>query len=162
MDMFCPKCGKSDQVPETYCRQCGTFLPDLSKSVKRESPPEENIKVNTVLSLMTVITCFTLAFLLYAILGFRPGTHPMIYVTASLLFAMGIWHIQTFIRTRRLKTQWKRRGAVIGGDPGVDRSTLDPVTTDKLLTVPDFENIVPASVTDHTTRHLSSTKVKSS
>lgn len=159
--MFCPKCGKADQVAETYCRQCGTFLPDLSKPAKREAPPEENIKVNTVLSLMTVIVCFTLAILLWAMLGFRETTHPLIYATAGLLIAMGGWHIQTFIRTRRLKRQWKRYGANIQNDPA-DQQTFGAVPTDKLLDRPDFENAIPASVVDHTTRHLSETKVKSS
>lgn len=157
--MFCPKCGKSDQSPETYCRQCGIFLPDLSTPAKRESPPEENIKVNSVLSLMTVIVSFTLAILLYAFLGFRPGTHPMIYVTAGLLTAMGAWHIQTFIRTRKLKKQWKRR------NPNIENETdpsVSAVPTGKLLDQPDFENIVPASVTDHTTRHLADRTFKSS
>src|SRR5471030_2237280 len=105
--MFCPKCGNPNQSPETYCRQCGTFLPDLSKASKRESPPEEHIKVNTVLSLMTVVVSFTLAILLYALLGFRDSTPPIIYAAAGLLIAMGSWHIQTFIRTRKLKKQWK-------------------------------------------------------
>ena len=119
--MFCPKCGQADQTAETYCRQCGTFLPDLSKPVKRESPPEENIKVNSVLSMMTVIVSFTLAILLYSFLGFRENTHPMIYVTAGLLIAMGAWHIQTFIRTRRLKRQWKQRSVNTDTDANVQQ-----------------------------------------
>ena len=155
--MFCPNCGNADQTPETYCRKCGTFLPDITRLVKRESPPEENIKVNTVLSLMTVMVSFTLAILLYALLGFRDSTHPMIYVTAGLLIAMGAWHIQTFIRTRSLKKQWKRRGANIESDP----AAVNQPITGKLLDQPDFENIVPASVTDHTTKHLSETKLNS-
>ena len=159
--MFCPKCGKADQLPETYCRQCGTFLPDLTKPVKRETSPEEHIKVNTVLSLMTVIVCFALAILLYAMLGFRETTHPLIYATAGLLIAMGGWHIQTFIRARRLKRQWNRRGVGIES-VAADQHTFGTTPTDKLLEQPDFENLVPASVTDHTTRHLSETKVKSS
>ncbi len=149
--MFCPKCGKADQSAETYCRQCGTFLPDLSKPTKRESPPEENIKVNTVLSMMTVIVSFTLAILLYIFLGFRETTHPLIYVTAGLLLAMGAWHIQTFIRTRRLKRQWKTRMNPVDSEPiGIG----SPISG-KQLETPDFENIVPASVTDRTTKHLS-------
>lgn len=156
--MFCPKCGKADQVPETYCRQCGTFLSDFSRLAKRESPPEENIKVNTVISLMTVIVSFTLAILLYAILGFRDNTHPLIYVTAGLLIGMGAWHIQTFIRTRSLKKQWKRRGANIEDGPAAANQSI----TGKLLDQPDFENMVPPSVTDRTTKHLSETKPKSS
>lgn len=157
--MFCPKCGNPDQSPETYCRRCGTFLPDLSKPARRESPPEENIKVNTVLSLLTVIVSFTLAILLYAILGFRESTHWLIYLTAGLLIAMGAWHIQTFIRARRLKKQWKRRNPQNEEEKSM---TLATASTAKLLERPDFENVIPTSVTDHTTRHLSETKPRSS
>ena len=64
---------------------------------------------NTVLSVLTIVASFTLAILLYAIMGFRSNTHPLIYVTAGLLLAMGGWHIQTLIRTLKLKKQWKRR-----------------------------------------------------
>lgn len=163
--MFCPKCGNADQTPETYCRQCGVFLPDLSKPVKREQPAEEHLKVNTVLSLMTVIVSFTLAILLYAFFGFRNGTHPMIYVTSGLLIAMGAWHIQTFIRTRQLKRQWKRRTPATPADTKKGRGRKrfkGASTTAKLLDVPDFSDSIPASVTDHTTRHLSETKTRSS
>jgi hypothetical protein len=149
--MFCPKCGKPDQSSETYCRQCGVFLPDLSKPVKREHPPEEHIKVNSVLSLMTVIVSFTLAILLYSIMGFRPGTHPLIYVTASLLMAMGGWHIQTFIRIRKLKKQWTLRSPNGGKE---NEPAFEKILTAKLLDRPDFSNVVPTSVTETTTKHL--------
>lgn len=149
--MFCPKCGKADQMEETYCRQCGVFLPDLSKLVKHEHPPEEHIKVNTVLSLMTVIVSFTLAILLYALMGFRPETHPMVYVTAGLLIAMGVWHIQTFIRIRKLKKQWKVRNQHREDEP---TPALKSISTAKLLEQADFSNSVPASVTETTTKHL--------
>jgi hypothetical protein len=147
--MFCPKCGAPDQSADSYCRQCGTFLYDAAKPAKRESPPEENLKVNTVLNLMTVVVCFSLAAALYVVFGIRSTTHPMIYITAGLLLAMGGWHIQTFIRTRQLKRQWKRRG-----QKESDLSLEQAAITGKLLNEADFENVVPPSVTDRTTRHL--------
>lgn len=152
--MFCPKCGKADQSPETYCRQCGVFLPDLSKPLKQTVPPEQHVKVNTVVSLMTIVTCFTLAILLYVFLGFRESSHPLIYLTAGLLLAMGAWHIQTFIRGLKLRKHFRkhRQPHEIALD--------DQITTDKLLDRADFENMVPASVTDHTTKHLAERKDK--
>lgn len=100
--------------------------------------------------MMTVIVSFALAILLYIFLGFRENTHPLIYATAGLLIAMGGWHIQTFIRARRLKRQWKRR---------VDQVETEPIAIGssakgKQLEMPDFENLVPTSVTDRTTKHL--------
>ena len=142
--MFCPRCGKADQVPETYCRQCGLFLLDFSKPHKRESPPEEHLKANTVLSVMTIVASFTLSFFLFLVLGFRSFTHPLIYITAGILLAIGGWHIQTLIRTLMLKKQWKQR------TPIAFKST----PTAKLLDEADFADAIPASVTEHTTKHL--------
>ncbi len=99
--------------------------------------------------MMTVIVSFTLAVLLYIFLGFRENTHPLIYAAAGLLLAMGAWHIQTFIRTRRLKKQWKRRTRNVENEP-----VIGSAPTDRQLEMPDFENIVPVSVTDRTTKHL--------
>lgn len=156
--MFCHKCGKADQAINAYCRNCGTFLADPSKPIRREASPEQNLKANTLLSLMTIIVCFTLAILLYSLLGFRENTHPMIYVTAGLLIAMGCWHIQTFIRMRQLNRQWKRRhgsadgeGQKLAGDREIERTS--PAM---LLNEPNFDGQIPASVTENTTRNLAS------
>lgn len=153
--MFCPKCGKADQTPETYCRQCGVFLPDLSKPPKSLSTPEEHVRVNTVLSSLTIVACFTLAILLYAILAFRENTHPLIYVTASLLLAMGIWHIQTLYRILQLRKHFrsKRPNAEMTNRP----SNIEGLPRGKFLNEPDLSDAVPASVTENTTRHLAET-----
>jgi hypothetical protein len=151
--MFCPRCGKAEQEPETYCRQCGLFLPDLSKPGKREIPPEEHLKANTVLNALTIIVSFTLSFLLFAII---PNKHPLIYVTAGLLIAIGAWHIQTFIRTQQLKKQWKRRTRLteIQAAPPETERALKSASTAKLLDQADLDRTPPASVTENTTRHL--------
>jgi hypothetical protein len=76
-----------------------------------------------------------------------------------LLLAMGGWHIQTLIRTQMLKKQWKRRArkpeieAVLQEQLGPMRAA----STGRLLEDADFENAVPTSVTEHTTRHLANT-----
>lgn len=154
--MFCFRCGKADQVSETYCRQCGLYLPDLSKPLKRESPPEEHLKANTVLSVMTIVASFTLSFLLFLILGFRSFTHPLIYVTAGILLAIGGWHIQTLIRTQMLKKQWKRRRPLTGIQANQPETpeAFKSTPTGKMLDQPDFTDAIPVSVTEHTTRHL--------
>ncbi len=157
--MFCPKCGKADQSPETFCRQCGIFLPDLSKPVKTAQTPQQHLTANLVLNSMTIVACFTLAILIYSMLAFRPDTHPLIYVTAGLLIAMGCWHVQTLWRTIILRRHFKNEGRRPIPQPEIDGRS---VTTGKLLDHPDFENMVPASVTDKTTRHLSKSKNKGS
>ena len=157
--MYCPNCGKADQSPETYCRQCGLFLSDFSKRSKQEASPEDNLKVNLVLSLLTIIASFTLAILLYAILGFREDTHWLIYATAGLLIAIGGWHIQTFIRTRQLRRQWQRRVKDQGTE---DAASLQNPATSRLLSVPAQDAANHQSVTEDTTRDLTETKVRSS
>ena len=151
--MYCPRCGKAEQLSETYCRQCGLFLPDLSKPIKREIPPEEHLKANTVLNSLTIIVSFTLSFLLFAVV---PDKHPLIYVTAGLLIAIGAWHIQTFIRTQQLKKQWKRRTPLteIQAKTPETQPAFKSASTAELLDQADFKNTLPASVTEHTTRHL--------
>ena len=97
---------------------------------------------------MTICASFTLSFMLFLVLGFRSFTHPLIYVTAGILLAIGGWHIQTLIRTLMLKKQWQRRTPL---------SEIKSTPTAKLLNQADFTDVIPASVTEHTTRHLSET-----
>ncbi len=153
--MFCPKCGNADQSPETYCRQCGTFLPDLSKPRKGPVRPEEHVKVNLMFSAMTVIACFVLAILLYSILAFRSDTHWLIYATAALLIAMGFWHTQTLWRSILLRRHFKKN---------VQAQEIDGVSpaNGKLLNDANFESVVPPSVIDVTTKHLSERRPRSS
>ena len=126
-------------MPETFCRQCGLLFPDLSKPVKREIPPEEHLKANTVLNLLTIVVSFTLSILLFAIV---PDKLPLIYVTAGLLIAIGAWHVQTFITTQKLKKQWKRRAPlseIEAGLPETERA-FKSASTAKLLDQADFGN----------------------
>ena len=158
--MFCPKCGNPDQSAETYCRQCGTFQPDLSKPVKKETKPEEHIKVNSVLSLMTVIVSLTLAILIYVFVGSGLDTRVLNFVTAGLLLAISGWHIQTFIRTRKLKKQLKRRVRFAEADSPSLKASQSP-STSRILTTADFTDIVPPSVTERTTKHLADPQKRS-
>jgi hypothetical protein len=149
--MFCPKCGNPDQQPEAYCRKCGIFLPDLDKRVKKDTP-QEHVKVNLVLSSMTIAVSFILAILLYAMLAFRESTHPLIYVTAGLLIAMGIWHIQTLYRTLQLRKHFRNKRFEA---EGVELpASVEGVPTGKFLNEPDLSDAIPASVTETTTKHL--------
>ena len=67
--MFCPKCGKSEQTPNTYCRTCGDFLPDFSKKQGQAvggNTPEEQIRTTLFFNLITAVIAITMAILLYA------------------------------------------------------------------------------------------------
>ena len=107
--MFCPNCGKPDQTIETFCRQCGMFLPDFSKVKPREATPEEHLKANLTLNVMTAVASLTLAIVLYAVFLGRPDTPVIIYITAGFLIAMFAWQAQVFWRNLKLRTHFKRR-----------------------------------------------------
>ena len=154
--MFCPKCGKSDQSPETFCRLCGTFLPDLEKPAKKRQTPEDHLKANTFLSFVTIIVSFSLAIALYSIFLPREDTHWVIYLTAGFLIAIGAWQIQSLWRTVLLKKHFnKNRSQNV---PTLETETM----TGRILEKANLEDVVPASITEHTTRNLTETKIPSS
>ena len=154
--MFCPKCGNADQKPETYCRQCGSFLPDFDKLKSKEIPPEEHLKANSVLSVMTVVVSGTLAILLHTFFTGRANTPVLIYITTGFLTAMFFWHVQTFWRTRLLKKQLlKRKKSERVKPDGLDTNPLvESAKAKERLGEPTFSQAVPASVIENTTKHL--------
>lgn len=160
--MFCPKCGKSDQKIDTYCRQCGTFLPDFDKVQKRERPPEEHLKANTVLSFMTGIVSLTLAIILYVMFLGKDDTPIIIYIVAGFLTAMFAWQVQTFWRNLLLKKHIKTRKNFDEQEEMETKTpVLESVPVNGLLPEPDLSDVVPISVTENTTKKLKE-KVKRS
>ena len=147
--IYCPKCGKPDQLPDTYCRQCGQFLPDFAKLSKKGISPEQHVLANTVLNSMTIVASFTLAILLWSMLAFRKDTHPLIYVTAGVLIAIGCWHIQTLWRTLQLRKYLKKESVSRDVVPELHEKKQD------LLYPADLESVVPDSITDRTTSKMS-------
>lgn len=150
--MFCPNCGKSDQKETTYCRQCGTFLPDFDKLKTREISPEEHLKVNSVLNLMTAVVSITLAILLYSFFLGGENTHPVIYITAGFLTAMFFWQAQVFWRTRQLKKHFPNSKNL--KDDARIKNEIESAKTKELLNDADVRDGVPSSVTEKTTKNL--------
>ncbi len=151
--MFCFKCGQSDQSPETYCRQCGIFLRDPDQPAKKKTTPEDHIKANSFLSLMTAIVSLALAISLNTFVIKSDGTHWLIYVVMGFLFAISAWQVQTFIRMRMLKRQIEKMRPSHNSVEPEDR--LKPAQdTQRLLDEADLSNVVPASVTENTTKNL--------
>lgn len=149
--MYCPNCGKSEQKADSYCRQCGTFLPDFEKIKKREIPPEDHLKANSVLNIMTAIASITLAILLYVFFWGREDTPVIIYVTAGFLIAMFGWQLQVFIRTLKLKKQ-----IILPKRAENEEKTKDlkSAQTKELLNEADFSDAVPARSKKYTTKNL--------
>lgn len=157
--MYCPNCGKAEQKINTYCRQCGSFLPDFDKVAKREISPEEHLKANSVLSLMTAIVSLSLAILLYVLFLGKDDTPVIIYITAGFLTAMCAWQVQTFWRTLKLKKQIvNKNNRPEVSEKYEDKKILSPAPTKEFLNEADLSHIVPASVTEYTTKNLTEKK----
>ena len=151
--MFCPNCGKSDQAIETFCRQCGMFLPDFSKVKAREATPEEHLKANLALNVLTAVASLTLAIVLYSVFLGRPDTPVIIYITAGFLIAMFAWQAQVFWRNLKLRKHFQDRKAQSAPTES-ETPALNAKTTAEFLPEADFTNHVPASVVERTTRKL--------
>lgn len=158
MNMFCPKCGKSDQQKNTFCRNCGTFLPDFENLKKKETAPEVHLKANSVLSLMTAIVSLTRAIMLYVMFLGKDDTPPIIYVVAGFLTAITAWQVQTFWRNMLLKKHFKKRKTSAEENVADQKVVNFPAAkTKELLNEADFSNFVPTSVVENTTKNLQKT-----
>ena len=155
--MFCQKCGKGEQTPESYCRACGEWLPDLSKRGRKSfggDSPEESLKISLVLSAMTAIVALVLAVLLYANYLGKPGVSGLIYATAAFLLAIAGWQASNFYVGLKLRRNFVRRRA---GDFAPDANELREGASKAALPAADtskFVNRPPASVTENTTELL--------
>ena len=154
--MFCPKCGTAEQLENTYCRQCGNFLPDFDKLKKRESSAEDHLKANSFLSLLTAVVSLSLSVTLYVMFFNRNDTPFVIYLVAGFLTAICAWQVQTFWRTLLLKKHFRKQKyeADHRAEPIHHVPVIEGKTTRELLNEADHSQTVPASVTDETTRRL--------
>lgn len=150
--MFCPKCGNANQTENSYCRNCGVFLPDFDKLKNKETPPEQHFIVNSTLNALSCLGSLGLAVFLYLFYVGREGTPIFMYVILGFLTANFFWQAQIFWRTLQLKKQFpKRRNETEEeSQPAID----SPFSTDKLLPQADFKDIIPPSVIEDTTKHL--------
>lgn len=155
--MFCPKCGQADQTENSYCRNCGEFLPGSTKNKMVSfggDTPEEQIRTNLVLNLMSAIVSLALAIALYVnFLG--KDAPPLIYLTAAFLLAMSGWQFSTCIINLKLRKNFKQRREGITAENQAEQQTrFDSAKTQELLNEADFSNVVPTTVTENTTQHL--------
>jgi hypothetical protein len=158
--MFCPNCGNADQKVNSYCRNCGTFLPDFDKLKNKEITPQQHLTINSTFSFLSGSISLVLAILFYIYFAGKDETPILMYVMTGFLTANFFWQVQTFWRTLQLKKHLPKRLEDIENISQTPQ-IQEKYSTDKLLPDADFENIVPVSVTENTTKHLKQ-KIKSS
>jgi len=164
--MYCPNCGKSDQSPESYCRSCGEFLTDYSgksyliNKLLGGSTPETQINVSLTIN---AVTAFVSSLLLGFLNGYfdaqyeRTGQSapPIIYLVYIFLALVFIWQFLSFVIGTRLKKKLSGRKKVLASvEQSADENVVPTRSTQKPLPQADFENVVPASVAEETTKIL--------
>lgn len=156
--MFCPKCGNENQQVNSYCRNCGIYLPDFEQLAKRETTPEQQITISSTFNFLSGLISLILTILLHILYTGKEGTSVIIYVVIGFLTANFFWQVQAFWRVRQLKKQFPKRR----NDAEIQENKLESsFSTDKLLPESDLSDVVPASITENTTKHLKQ-KIKSS
>lgn len=159
--MFCPKCGKGEQAANSYCRGCGILLPDLAKDTGKKKmlsfggdTPEQQIKTSLYLNLLTALVSLALGIaLVLSFLG--RDAPPLIYLTGAFLLAMSGWQFSTcFINLKLRKIFNRRQDASWTVNQTRAETEIKSAKTKELLNEPDLTNVVPPSVTEHTTRTL--------
>ncbi|CAN5438817.1 hypothetical protein BH20ACI1_BH20ACI1_22150 [soil metagenome] len=146
--MFCPNCGKGDQKENTYCRQCGEFLPDLTKNALKRFggvTPQQNANIISSLSLFASIVSLLAGLWMYAT---NFNVPIVLYLGTALLICNAIWHVSNFYTIKKLS---KRLNPT---DENLSKYLEDKTATQKELNEPDFSDAVPMSVTEKTTRKL--------
>lgn len=104
--MHCHKCGKSEQQSDTFCRECGNYLPDVDALVRKyaaDNSPQttvnKNLAANIFTLLFSIFVVFTIAF------SFSGGVLSIVFVHLSVLlcFLIGGWQIINFRNNLKLK-----------------------------------------------------------
>jgi len=153
--MFCPKCGKGEQTPDSYCRSCGDFIVDpgnnasLVNRILGISNPERQVRFTLMIDLVTAIVS---GLLLFFLMGYFDGSYkrtgmptpPIVYLVYVFLGLVSAWQLLSFTvgTTFRKKLSAGKKTAVLANQ---SQEALPPA---------DHTNVVANSITEQTTRNL--------
>lgn len=164
--MFCPKCGKGEQTPDSYCRSCGEFLPDFSARsylihrLLGGASPRAQLRLGSIINVVTgLAAALLLGFLnghfdaLYERTGERPpAVINYVYVFLGLVL---VWQLLGLAVSNRLKRKLagEKKGLPDAGPDAAGRPLASP-TTLRSLESGRLDPNDPESVTQHTTKIL--------
>jgi len=147
--MFCPNCGKPDQEENTYCRQCGEFLVG-TKSLGAFSfggvTPRQNVNAISLLSLIAALLSLLAALWMYIT---KFNFSVALYIGAAVLLCNAFWHLANIYTARKLASRILQNPKSEKGQTAMPRAE-----TRELLEPADMSAVIPATVTENTTRHL--------
>ena len=153
--MFCPTCGKSDQIVNSYCRSCGEVLIDsnaISKFNIGGITPQQNIKVISFLSFFASIISLLAGVWMY----YTSFNVPIaLFLGAAVLLCNAGWHISIFIVGMKLRKRLKTTSSkVFDAKDEIQFNTTKTINTIELLPEARFADYVPITVTEKTTKNL--------
>ena len=155
--MFCPKCGKDEQIADSYCRSCGNFLVDTASNTSLMnrflgiSDPEKQVKFTLTIDLVTAIVSGLLVFFL---MGYFDATYartgipapPIVYLVYIFLGLVSAWQLLSFtVGTAYRKKLSAAKKSALSQAQSEAQGALPPA---------DVKNVVANSVTEQTTRNL--------
>ena len=146
--MFCSACGNANQRVGAFCNRCGARQTEIGADEKRESTPNDRLKITTTFSLANSLMAATAAILLY---GFNLGEHTRwsIYAAAAICTVIAAHQAVSFYNNLQLRQRLKQ-------------AREHSAATDALMAAPSANALPPAdtsemirpSVTEQTTRRL--------
>lgn len=143
--MFCPKCGTSEQSPESYCRNCGIGLVDpdsVSKnSLFRKSTREEKIRKMRTLELISIGLSLTSAAIIFMFL-FGSLDRGLLFLAMACGLVVAVYQAINMYLGNKVTKDLPRQRAT------------DAAQTDQPTVLTARQLNVPASVTDNTTELL--------
>ena len=104
--MFCPKCGAEDQSPESYCKRCGDWLPDINALTRpglfRKRTREEKIRKMRVLEVVSAGLSLTSAAIVLSVL-FGNTDVQLLFLSVFCCVFVAIYQIVNFYLGQKLQ-----------------------------------------------------------
>jgi small-conductance mechanosensitive channel len=148
--MFCSACGNADQRLGAFCTRCGARQSETGADDKRETTPNERLRITSTFSLANALMAAFAALLLYYF-HWGETAHWSIYVAAALCTVIAGHQAVSFYNNwqlrRRLAQAQERTHETGPLNAAPDAHALPPADTSRLVKP-------PASVTEHTTQLL--------
>ena len=96
--MFCPKCGADSQSPESYCRSCGEWLPDITAFANRKLfgklSREQKIEKIRILEAVSAGLSLTSAAIIISILA--GGDKQILFLAAFCCILVAVYQMVNF------------------------------------------------------------------
>lgn len=97
--MFCSKCGAADQTPDSYCRQCGEWLPDHASGSRgrfRASTREQRVWRMRMMQLVSFGLSLTSSIMILVYLK-ADGDMQLLRIATVCGFIVAIYQIVSLI-----------------------------------------------------------------